>query len=130
MSEEHNKDAHHADEVIVEDKAKSSGTSGSADNDKVLAAVSGIPIVGLITYFAMKDASAFVKNYARQGGVLFIFSVANMVLGFVPVIGWLLSCLVSIVVLVGMILLIVKALQEDKTFKLPVVGDFAESIFK
>lgn len=125
MSEEH-KDAHTPDEVIVENK----GASSSTDNDKVLAAVSAIPIVGLIVFFAMKDASPYVKNYARQGGTLFIIAIANMVIGLVPVIGWLLSCLVSVVVLVGIVVLLIKALQEDKDYQLPVIGDFSKSIFK
>jgi uncharacterized membrane protein len=128
MSEEHNKEAHTPDEVIVESKGTSSGSS--ADNDKVLAAVSAIPIVGLIVFFAMKDASPYVKNYARQGGTLFIISIVSMLLGVVPILGGLLACLVSIAVVVGIIILLIKALQEDKTYQLPVIGDFSKSIFK
>lgn len=115
------------DEVIVEEK-QSSGAS--ADNDKVLAAVSAIPIVGLIVFFAMKDASPYVKNYAKQGATLLLIAIVNMLLNAIPVLGWLVSCLVSIALIVAIVVLIIKALQEDKNYKLPVIGDFADSIFK
>jgi uncharacterized membrane protein len=97
-------------------------TTNSADNDKMLAAVSSIPIVGLIIWFAMKDASAYVKNYAKQGAVLFIFGL----LAIIPIV----NCVVLIVEVVCIIVLLVNALQENKTFRLPVVADIADKIFK
>lgn len=132
--EEHTKSAHNPDEVIVEDKKTSSGTS--SDNDKVLAAVATIFPVGLIIYYAMKDCSAYVKNYAAQGtvvwGLSIITSIVFMVIGAIPVVG-IIACLspfVSLVFLVAWVMLLVKALQEDKTYQLPVVGDLTKSIFK
>lgn len=103
---------------------------GGASNDKVLAAVSTLGLVGLIIYFAMPDASAYVKNYAKQGGMLFIVLMVGWVLGFVPVLGWLLSCLVSITSFVFWVLLVMNALQGNETYKLPVVGDLADQVFK
>ncbi|MBD3362361.1 hypothetical protein GF362_01425 [Candidatus Dojkabacteria bacterium] len=103
------------------DEVVKSGSSGES-NDKVLAAVSAIPLVGLIVYLAMKDASDFVKNYARQGAMLFIVGI----LGFIP----LVNCVVIIVEVVGILMLLINALQEKKDYKLPVLGDLAEKIFK
>ncbi len=133
MAEEH-KSAHNPDEVIVEEKKASTGSG--ADNDKVLAAVATIFPVGLIMYYAMKDSSAYVKNYAAQGtvltGIAFLASIVFMVIGMIPVIG-LLACLspfLWLVFMVAWIMLVIKALQEDKTYQMPVVGDLAKSIFK
>ena len=132
MSEEHTKSAHNPDEVIVEEKKASSGAS--TDNDKILAAVATIFPVGLIMFYAMKDSSAFVKNYAAQGTVLAGISIiVSIGLSVVSVVLPFLACifpLLSLVFMVGWILLLVKALQEDKTYQMPVVGDLAKSIFK
>ncbi|HLD03786.1 MAG TPA: DUF4870 domain-containing protein [Candidatus Dojkabacteria bacterium] len=103
---------------------------GSSDNDKVLAAVSALPLVGLIVYLAMKDASPFVKNYAKQGALVFLVGVVGMVVGFIPFIGWLISFAVWVVELVAIVLLLVNALQEVRDYKLPVLGDLADQVFK
>lgn len=97
-------------------------SQSSASNDKVMAALSAIPLVGIIVFFAMKDASPYVKNYARQGGVLFIFSL----LAIIPPV----ALCVGPIELVAVVILLIKALQGDETFELPVVGDLGKQIFK
>ena len=82
-------------------------------------------ITGLIFILIEKD-NKFVRFHAMQslitfGGLTALF----IVLGFIPIIGWMLFPLVAIVQLVLWVLLMVKAYQGEQ-FKLPVIGDLAE----
>lgn len=74
-------------------------------------------ITGLIFFLIEKD-SKFVKFHAMQSIITF---GACVILGFIPVIGWI----IWILALVLWILLMVKAYQGQK-FKLPLIGDLAE----
>ncbi len=82
-------------------------------------------ITGIIFLLISKDK--FVRFHAWQSILTsLVFFVINIALGFVPSIAVMLSPLVSLASLVVFIFLIVKAYQGQK-FKLPVIGDFAES---
>jgi uncharacterized membrane protein len=96
--------------------------SKSVSDDKVLAAVATIPLVGLIIFYAMPDATAVVKHYAKQSNVILL---ANII-GMVPVLGWI----VWLVGFVMWILLFVKALQGDEKFMVPVVGEYFDKLLK
>lgn len=102
-------------------------------DDKVLAAVATIPLVGLILYFAMSDASAMVKNYAKQSNALLALNVVvfilSLVLSFIPVVQCL-TPLLSLVPLAAWVLLLVKALQEVPDYKLPVIGEMFDKMLK
>jgi len=108
----------------------------SVDNDNVMAAIATIPLVGLIMYYGIKDSSDLVKFYAKQSiGLLLvsiILSVVSFIVGFIPFIGLLVSCLVSIVGLgLGVIWLVlfINALQGKK-FRLPVLADAVDQLIK
>lgn len=103
----------------------------SLEDDKILAAVATLPLVGLVIYFAMPDASPYVKHYAKQGGIglLPLWAVA-MVIIIIPFLGAILSCVIGIVAMVAWILLLIHALQGDAKFKLPVLGDLVDQIVK
>jgi uncharacterized membrane protein len=105
----------------------------SKSDDKVLAAVATIPLVGLILYFAMSDASAMVKNYAKQSNALLAMNIVvfilSVVLSFVPFVGCL-TPILSLVPLAAWVLLLVKALQNVPDYKLPVVGDMFDKMLK
>lgn len=102
-------------------------------DDKVLAAVATIPLVGLILYFAMSDASSMVKNYAKQSNALLALNIVvfvlSLVLSLVPVVQCL-TPLLSLVPLVAWVLLLVKALQNVPDYKLPVIGDMFDKMLK
>jgi uncharacterized membrane protein len=99
-------------------------------DETLMAALATLPLVGLIIYFAMSDASAFVKNYAKQSIGLLVLWVVAAALGFIPVLGWILSCLLGIAGLVAWLLLLVNALQSNPTYKLPVLGELMDGILK
>ncbi|MBW7954032.1 MAG: hypothetical protein QY330_02505 [Candidatus Dojkabacteria bacterium] len=101
----------------------------SAQDDKVLAVVATIPLVGLIMFYAMSDASDFVKHYAKQSTGLFAIWIVSFVIAIVPIVGWLVSCVLSLVVLIGWILLVIKALSGEK-YSLPVVSEYLDKYMK
>jgi len=82
-------------------------------------------VSGIIFYLIEKD-NKFVRFHAMQSILIFaaIF-ILNAVLMFIPVIGWMLIPVISIISLILWIVLMVKAYQGEM-FKLPVVGDIAE----
>ena len=82
-------------------------------------------VTGLV-FFLMEKENKFVRFHAMQSIVVFGgLTVASLILGIIPVIGWIVSWLIGIVALVLWILLMVKAYQ-NQMYKLPWVGDFAE----
>ncbi len=86
-------------------------------------------LVGFITgilFFVLEKDNSFVRFHAMQSIITFggIF-VIHLVLGFIPIIGWILVLLLFFVALILWILLMVKAYQGER-YKLPLVGDMAE----
>ncbi len=82
-------------------------------------------ITGLI-FFLIEKENKFVKFHAMQSMLLFggIF-LANIILIFIPVIGPIVSILLSLLAFVIWVVLMVKAYQGE-SFKVPVVGEIAE----
>ncbi|GEN45449.1 DUF4870 domain-containing protein [Alkalibacillus haloalkaliphilus] len=82
-------------------------------------------ITGLIFLLVEKD-SKFVRYHAFQSIFIWVsIFVLSMVIGFVPLIGWLISLLLAPVGFVIWIVCMIKAYQ-GKWFKFPVVGNIAE----
>lgn len=86
-------------------------------------------LLGFITgivFLLLEKQSKFVRFHAMQSTLLFgaIF-VANIALGFVPVLGWLVGLLLSLVSFVLWIVCMWKAFQGE-TYKVPYVGNLAE----
>lgn len=82
-------------------------------------------VTGIILLVVEKD-SKFVRFHAWQSTITFggLF-VVNVVLGVIPILGWLISFLLIPVTLILWIILMVKAFQGE-TFKLPIIGDIAQ----
>lgn len=78
---------------------------------------------GLIFLLTEKE-DEFVRFHAAQS--LIVFGAFNL-FAFVPLIGWILTPILTPVALVLWIVLMVKAYQGEK-FKLPVVGEYAEQL--
>ena len=89
------------------------------EEGKALAVISYFWLISLIVLLVKKD-NEFVLFHARQGLVLAILAT---VFSFIPIIGWLLNIVVIIFAVVG----IVKALAGE-TWKMPILGDFAQKI--
>lgn len=104
-------------------------------DDKVLAAVATLPLVGLILYYAMPDASAIVKHYAKQSNAVLALSIVSgiisVILGVViPIIGSCIGMVFSVLPLVAWIMILIKALNNVSDYLLPVIGDYFDKLIK
>lgn len=87
----------------------------------------GMAIVAYILFFipllAAKD-SKYAMYHANQGLTLFLTAVAvNIVLGIIPILGWILLPFANLAVLVLAILGIIAAAQ-GQVKRLPVIGQY------
>lgn len=98
-----------------------------ASRENMLGAVSYLLgfITGIVLLLVEKKSS-FVRFHAMQSTVLFggLF-VVNIGLGFIPLLGWLVSFVLSMGAFVLWLLLMWKAFNGEK-YKVPYVGEFAE----
>ena len=89
-----------------------------------MAILSYFGILVLIPIFAAKD-DPFVRYHANQGLVLLIANIAvaivGFILGFIPVIGGIISWIISIALFVLMILGIINAAKGEMK-PLPFIG--------
>jgi len=102
-----------------------------ANNENLMGAATYLLafITGIIFLIIEKD-SKFIRFHAMQSTILFggIF-IANIVLGFIPILGWLLGLLLSLASFVLWIICMWKAFQGEM-YKVPFVGNLAEQQLK
>lgn len=96
-------------------------------NENLMAAASYL--LGFVTgiiFLLIEKQSKVVRFHAMQSTVLFggIF-VANIVLGFIPILGWIVGLVLSLGAFVLWIVLMWKAFQGEM-YKVPFVGEMAE----
>lgn len=105
-----------------------SSTGLEANLAALLSYLFGI-ITGVI-FFALEKDSKFVKFHAMQSilisAALFLL---NIVLGFIPVIGWIVGVIIAPLSFILWIFLMVQA-YKGKWYKLPILGDTAEKQLK
>ena len=99
------------------------------DQDKIMLVLAYLGILALIPLLAVKD-SDYVKFHAKQGivlcGCVIAAYIVSWILLFIPILGWLLNCLVVPVgSLVLMIFAIVQAFKPNR-WKIPLVSQIAE----
>jgi len=110
-------------------------TPTDIESNKVMAVLAYISFLVLIPLFAAKD-SPYARYHTNQGLVLFLLSMAcgvicsliSSILAWIPIIGWIMAFLISIiewaigiVTLVLMILGIINA-ATGKAKELPIIG--------
>ncbi len=88
--------------------------------NKTTAILACIPIVGLVLLLTEKD-DLFVKYNGAQYTILVAI---ELVVSLIPVIGWTISEILSIVVLVLIIMGIVK-ISKGERFDIPMISDWA-----
>lgn len=93
----------------------------------IISAIGYIWLLFLVPLLLKKD-SAYCQFHAKQGMVLFIFSLLVMILGGVPVIGWLIIMPIGwLIIIIFTLVGFVSALQ-GKQWVMPVLGKFAAKI--
>lgn len=95
------------------------------EENKVIAAIGYLGILFLVPLLLKKE-SKFALFHAKQGLVLFIVEVILMILGWIPILSFLVF-LIWIGVVVLIVMGIVQALQ-GQYWKMPLLGDYAEKI--
>lgn len=82
------------------------------------------PVTGIL-FLLIEKQNKFVRFHAMQSVLTFggLF-VINIVLGFIPLLGWMAGTLLSLVSLVLWLFLMYQAFQ-NKEYELPVIGDIA-----
>ena len=79
-----------------------------------------------IVFLVLEKRSTFVKFHAYQSIMTFgVLTVAQLVLGWIPFIGWVLNILIGILMFILWIILIIQA-GTGRMWKVPWAGDWAE----
>ena len=102
--------------------------AGSGLSDNAAGAIAYITIIPAIIFLLVEpyNRKPFVRFHAWQCIFLFIACiVVEIVLGMIPIVGWIILPFFGLGVLVLVIFLIIKASQGQKLV-LPVIGPFAE----
>ncbi len=95
--------------------------------EKAMAVLAYLWILVLIPLLIKKD-SDFCRFHVKQGLVLFLASLGVMVLGMIPLLGWLIILPFGwLIITILSILGIINALQGKK-WEMPYVGKYAEKI--
>ena len=101
------------------------------NNENVLGAVAYL--LGFITggvLLLVEKKSDFVRFHAMQSTILFLgIFILNIVLLFIPVLGWLVGLVLPFAVFILWIFLMWKAFNGER-YKVPYVGDLAEKQLK
>ena len=79
-------------------------------------------IIFLIPLLAAKD-SPFAKYHTNQGFILFLAAIASGVVAVIPILGWIIAPIASILVTVLAVIGIINALN-GKAKELPIIGKF------
>ena len=83
-----------------------------------------------IVFLLLEKENKFVRFHAVQSIVVFgAITVVEIILSFIPVIGWIFSGIIGLLAFILWIVLMVKAYQ-GQMYKLPVAGDMAEKYSK
>ena len=108
------------------------GVSPEAESSTGLSAnVAGLLcyVLGWITgiiFIVLEKKSTYVRFHAWQSIMTFgVLTVAQLVLGWIPFVGWILSILIWILMFVLWLILIIQA-GTGKMWKVPGAGDWAE----
>ena len=108
----------------VEKPEAESSTGLSANVAGLLCYVLGW-ITGII-FVVLEKKSTFVKFHAWQSIMTFgVLTVAQLVLGWIPFVGWILVPLIGILMFVLWLILLIQA-GTGKMWKVPWAGDWAE----
>lgn len=94
-------------------------------DDKTWGGLSYIPIVGLVVLFLQEKASRpFIKKQAVQSVALAaVVFLATLLVGWIPLIGWLFSFLVWLGFAIYMLMNLIKALNGNDV-NVPVITEF------
>jgi len=95
------------------------------EENKVLASLSYISILFLIPLLVKRE-SKFCVEHAKQGLALFIVELVLSIIGYIPIIGWIIFRIGWIILFIVSLIAFIYALQ-GKFWKIPVVYEIAQN---
>ena len=113
------------EETSAEAEQVSEG-SKKEEGNKLMGILSYIGVLCLIPLLTKKD-NEFVFFHAKQGVVLFIAEVLTAFVAAIPLLGWIIAPIASLVWIVLSIIGIINVLG-DKTKELPLLGKYTDKI--
>lgn len=96
----------------------------NSEQGNAIAVLSYLGILVVIPLLVAKD-DEFVNYHTKQGLVLLVAGVIGMVIGVVPIIGWILAPFITLAWLIFAILGIINVLKNEKK-ELPIIGQYAD----
>jgi uncharacterized membrane protein len=96
------------------------------EDNKLMGILSYVGVLCLIPLLTKKD-NTFVFFHAKQGMVLFIAEVITALIAAIPLLGWVVAPIISIIWLILAIIGIVNVL-DGKEKELPILGKYADKI--
>ena len=79
-----------------------------------------------IVFYVIEKQNEFVRFHAMQSILVFgAFTVVEIILSYIPIVGWILNTILGILAFVLWVVLMYNAYQGKK-LKLPIAGDIAE----
>ncbi|MEK7068092.1 MAG: DUF4870 domain-containing protein [Patescibacteria group bacterium] len=94
------------------------------EDNKIIASLSYIFILCLVPLL-LKRRSDFAQFHARQGLTITVAWFVSWVIGIVPILGWLISFLANLALLVISIMGVIKTL-DGQTWKIPYVYEWSK----
>ncbi len=90
-----------------------------------------LSIIGFIIALLVNREDKYVMYYAKQSLVIFIIALIagaiTGIFGWIPIIGWIISFAINIIIIIAWFLSWLYALSGEKK-EIPIVSDFAEKI--
>ena len=112
------------------DEQKQTFDHKDVEDNKLMAALSYIFILCFIPLLLSRE-SKFAQYHAKQGLVVFVVEVIVMILSniliFIPILGWLAIMIAYVLLIVGSLAGILKALG-GKEWEMPVLAKYAKKL--
>ncbi len=101
-------------------------TQQDIDENKIIAALSYFGLLVLVPLLAKKE-SPYCQFHAKQGLVLLILGVLLGIIAVIPILGWIIAILGSILMVVLFFIGVINALS-GKTSQLPLIGQYGDKL--
>ncbi|PIT93589.1 hypothetical protein COU00_03555 [Candidatus Falkowbacteria bacterium CG10_big_fil_rev_8_21_14_0_10_43_11] len=105
-------------------KTQTKFEAGDVEDNKIIASLSYIFILCLAPLM-LKRKSEFAQFHARQGLTIAVAWFVFWVIGIIPVLGWLISFLGNLALLVISIMGVIKTL-DGQTWKIPYIYEWSK----
>lgn len=102
-----------------------SAPQNEVSSNKGMAILAYLGILILIPFLTEAKNDPFVKFHMKQGLTLIILFVASMIIGVVPLLGWLISFVLCVAGLIFVIIGILNVLG-GKQKELPIIGKYSK----